>query len=118
MAEGNARVGSAFGLAALGTTCCALPATLVALGAGSSVASLMSVAPWLATISAYKEVTFALTAALLGYAWWRWHRVAACDIADEQRRRWQGRVLWLSTGLFVLSVGAAYALLPLVQLLE
>ena len=115
MAEGNGRIGSAFGLAAIGTTCCALPATLVALGAGGSVASLMSAAPWLATLSQYKEVTFAVTAAALAYAWWQWHRVAACDIADASRRRWQGRILGGATALFGLSLLAAYALLPVVQ---
>ena len=49
------------GLALLGTTCCALPIALVVLGMGGAVASMVSVAPWLVTLSEYKLVTFTAT---------------------------------------------------------
>ena len=57
------------GLALLGSTCCALPIALVALGMGGAVASMMSVAPWLITLSEYKLVTFTATGLIVGYSW-------------------------------------------------
>ena len=115
MKETNASTYSALGLTLLGTTCCALPLTLVALGAGGAVASMASSLPWLIGISQYKGWTFTLTALALGYARWRVHSVESGDIADAARLRWQSRALWAATALFGLSVFAAYALLPLVQ---
>ncbi len=115
MARGRGSTASALGLSLLGTTCCALPIALVALGAGGAVASLASAAPWLVAISQYKAWTFAATAAVLAYAWWQAGRVETCDIADAQRLRRQRRLLWLSTALLVVSVVAAYGLLPLMQ---
>lgn len=111
----NAGLGSAVAFAVLGTTCCALPVTLVALGAGGAVASLFSNLPWLVTLSQYKEITFAATAGALGFSFWRLRRVAACDVADAKRLVWQRRVLWAATGLLAVSLFAAYALLPLAR---
>ena len=106
-------VWSSLGLALLGTSCCALPITLVALGAGGAVASLASNAPWLIALSKYKAWTFALTAAVQGYAWWRLRRAENCGIDDARRLRWQRRILIGSTALLLLSLLAAYAALPL-----
>ena len=114
----GASVVSAAGLTVLGTTCCALPITLVALGAGGAVASMASALPWLVTLSEYKLATFGVTTAALGYSFWRVGRVAACDIADARRLRLQRWVLRVATVSFALSVFAAYALLPLVMWLE
>ena len=113
MGEGRLSTLSALGLTLVGTTCCALPLTLVALGAGGAMASLASAAPWLAGLSAHKAWIFAATALCLGYAAYRLRQVEQCDVADARRLRWQQRVLGVSAGLFALSVFAAYALLPL-----
>ena len=113
MKEGTGRTLSSFGLTILGTTCCALPLTLVLLGAGVAVASMASAAPWLMWLSGHKAWTCAFTAVALTYAHWQARRVGACDIADAKRLRWQTWVLRGSTGLFALSPFAAYALLPL-----
>jgi len=115
MKETRASTYSAVGLTLLGTTCCALPLTLVALGAGGAVASLASSVPWLITLSKYKAWTFTATALALGYAWYRSSVVESCDVADAVRLRWQRRWLGASSGLFSLSLFAAYALLPLVK---
>ena len=61
----GASVFSAVGMTLLGTTCCALPITLVALGAGGAVASMASTLPWLVALSEYKLATFGVTAAAL-----------------------------------------------------
>ena len=106
-------VWSSLGLALVGTTCCALPITLVALGAGGAVASLASNAPWLIALSKYKGGTFSATVAVQAYAWWRLRNAESCGIEDARRLRWQRRVLIGSTALLVISVLAAYAALPL-----
>ena len=110
-------VWSSLGLALLGTTCCALPITLVALGAGGAVASLASSAPWLVALSQYKAWTFAATAAVQAYAWWRLRNAERCGIEEAHRVRWQRRVLVGSSTLLLLSLFAAYAALPLTEVL-
>ncbi len=114
----GASVLSALGLSLLGTTCCALPIALVALGAGGSLASLVSAAPWLVTLSEYKAATFSATGLVLGYAWWRVRGVSQCDISDAKRLRVQRGVLWASSVIFAASTFAAYAALPLLVWLD
>ena len=120
ISEGSAggSVFSAVGLTLLGTTCCALPITLVALGAGGAVASMASSLPWLVALSEYKLATFGLTVLALGYSWWQVRQLGksgACSIEDAKRLRFQSWVLRTATAVFAASVFAAYALLPLVR---
>ncbi len=114
----GASVFSAVGLTLLGTTCCALPIVLVALGAGGAVASMASSLPWLVVLSKYKLATFSFTGVALGYSWWRMRRLGKsqeCSIEDAKRRRFQSWVLRAATAVFVGSVFSAYALLPMVM---
>ena len=118
--EGSAGISvfSAVGLTLLGTTCCALPITLVALGAGGAVASMASSLPWLVTLSEYKLATFGFTALALAYSWWQVRRLGkaeACSIAEAKRLRIQSWVLRGATGIFGMSVFAAYGLLPIMM---
>ena len=106
------------GLALLGTTCCALPILLVALGMGGTVASMVSALPWLATLSKYKFATFGLTALVLVYSWFRVWRASSCDLKAAQRLKMQRGILWASTAVFILAMFAAYALLPITLWLE
>ncbi len=108
-------VTTSFGLAAVSTACCALPAALVVLGAGGAVASLVSAAPWLVTLSRYKLLVFALTALALLYARTRLHRAQACEVADARRLRRQRRVLVIAALLLGASVFVAFVLPPLVN---
>ena len=101
------------GLAVLGTTCCALPMVLVALGMGGVVASTVSALPFLVTLSKYKMVTFSVTALVLAYSWWQVGRVTQCSIKDMRRLRIQRAILWVSSGVFVLAVFASYAMYPI-----
>ncbi len=117
----DSAVFSGFGLALLGTTCCALPIALVTLGMGGVVASMVSALPWLAALSKYKAITFSLTAAVLAYSAWRLRqagRGGQCDIADGKRLRWQRRLLGLSVTLLVIAAFAAYALLPILRWID
>jgi mercuric ion transport protein len=50
----------------LGTLlCCALPSLLVLAGLGASVASLLSAAPWLVSLSRHKPWTFGISGTLI-----------------------------------------------------
>ena len=114
----GASVFSAAGLTLLSTTCCALPIALVTFGAGGAVASMASSLPWLVALSEFKLATFSFTALALGYSWWQVRRLGksgACSIADAERLRFQSWVLSAATGIFGISVFAAYALLPIVM---
>ena len=53
----------------LGTLiCCALPALLISIGMGASLASFVSAFPWIIFISKYKIQTFILAAVLLVFS--------------------------------------------------
>lgn len=45
--------------------CCALPALLVTLGAGATLASLIGVVPWITALSKYKIYTFGVAGVML-----------------------------------------------------
>ncbi len=45
--------------------CCALPSVLVLLGLGTTVASLLSAAPWLVSLSQHKIWTFSMAGTLI-----------------------------------------------------
>ena len=45
--------------------CCALPSVLVLLGMGTAVASLLSAAPWLVSVSRHKIWTFSIAGTLI-----------------------------------------------------
>lgn len=51
----------------LGTLlCCALPALLVTLGMGATLAGVVTVAPWITWISDYKSTVFIVAGIMLG----------------------------------------------------
>ena len=95
--------------------CCALPATLVAIGSAATLASLVSNFPQLIWISEHKATVFGLAGAMLaiaGYLQWQ-ARNAPCP-ADPvlarlcaKTRKNALRIYWLSVGIF--SVGAFFA---------
>lgn len=104
--------------------CCALPIALVSLGLGSVMASLVSGAPWLATLSRHKEWAFLAAGLLLALNYWVLYRSSrgcepgqACS-PDRRLGRWLRRVHWGSVGLYGIGLAAAYLSGPLVQLLE
>jgi mercuric ion transport protein len=113
-------------VAVLGTTvCCALPITLVSLGLGSVVASLVTTAPWLVTLSQHKIWVFLLAGGLILANYWALYGSgsSACEpggICDPTRPhgRWLRRVFWGTAGLYGVAVFAAYLSLPLARLIE
>ena len=105
--------------------CCALPSLLVLLGFGATVASVLTAAPWLVTISRHKTLVFAIAGLLIAANFYYVYALAprllvargACPADDPSACATATRVsrviLWLSTGLFLLGFSVAY-LLPIV----
>jgi hypothetical protein len=73
----------------LGTImCCALPALLVSLGLGASLAGLVSAAPWITVLSDYKILVFAVSGLMIvgaGLLQWR-GRHAPCPADPAQAK--------------------------------
>ena len=103
--------------------CCALPALLVLLGLGAATASLLSAAPWLATLSRHKDWVFAGAGALLLANAWLVHRPvsgragggAACPPEDHacERAGRTGRILLcVSASVYGVGFFVAYLLAP------
>jgi hypothetical protein len=105
--------------------CCALPSLLVLLGFGATVASALSAAPWLVTLSRNKGAVFAVAGLLIAGNFYYTYRLAprllvssgACRADDPSACRDATRVsrvlLWISAALFLAGAGVAFVL-PLV----
>ncbi len=102
--------------------CCALPALLVSLGAGATLASLVAVFPKIVWISEHKEAIFIVSTALMcigGVLQWR-NRNAPCPIDPKQRdaclktRKISQRLYWISLGLLIMGGWCAFVQ-PLIQ---
>lgn len=101
--------------------CCALPAMLVAAGAGAALSSLVSVFPQVVWLSENKAALFAgggVALAVAGWVQWR-NRTAPCPVDPALRtaclrtRRMSARVFVAS--LAVYAVGGWFAfVMPLV----
>lgn len=75
-------------LATSGTlVCCAFPAMMVALGAGATLSSLVSVFPQMVWLSEHKAAVFGLAGtALILSGWLQWrHRSAPCPVDPAMR---------------------------------
>lgn len=97
--------------------CCALPALLVTLGLGASLAGLVTAAPWLVALSKYKVWLFAGSGLLLAFAWAMQRRAAnlpcpadpAQAAACTRLRRISATILWISAAIW--AVGFFFAFL-------
>lgn len=85
--------------------CCALPALLVTLGMGATLAGLVSAAPWLVWLSDHKKILFAVAGVLLAAAsFMQWRaRYLPCP-ADPVKAKACARLRLFSTGITVFSV--------------
>lgn len=89
--------------------CCALPALLVALGAGAALSTLVATVPGLVWVSEYKEVVFGIAGVMLAVSgWMQWRgRFAPCPV-DPALRDACLRTRKLSAGVYLASL-ATYA---------
>jgi mercuric ion transport protein len=110
----------------LGTLlCCALPSLLVLFGLGATVASVLSEAPWLVTMSHHKQWVFIVAGVLISSNFVYVYAVApklqlrngACDpehpAACQTASRVSRIVLWCSAVLYMVGCFTAYILGPL-----
>jgi hypothetical protein len=100
--------------------CCALPITLVALGMGATMASLVSNVPFLVTLSQHKILVFAVSGFLLALSGWLLYRRGRECPADPElaaicnrTQKWNRRIYWSSISLWGVGFFAAYLALPL-----
>lgn len=102
--------------------CCALPSVLVLFGLGATVASVLSAAPWLVTLSRHKAWTFAVAGVLIALNIVYAYKVAprlraqACEVGDDacaSASRLSMTVLWVSVVLYGIGVVVAYLLGPI-----
>ncbi len=109
--------------------CCALPSVLVLLGMGTAVASLLSAAPWLVSLSRHKVWTFSIAGTLIACSFMMTYVIAprlrdgeACDanepntcgeVSKLSRILLWGSALIYSGGFFV-----AYLLGPILERMD
>jgi hypothetical protein len=105
--------------------CCALPSLLVLAGLGATVASVLSTAPWLVTLSHHKRPVFGVSGALIAANVVYVYRLAptlgrradacppdspgACAAAD----RFSRVVLWVSAVVYAVGFFTAFILGPI-----
>jgi hypothetical protein len=95
--------------------CCALPAMLVALGAGAALSSLVAAVPQLVWLSEHKAEVFGLAGLMLtGAGWLQWRaRTAPCPLDPALgmaclRTRAMSRRVYLAS-LAVFAIGGWFA---------
>jgi mercuric ion transport protein len=108
----------------LGTLlCCALPSLLVLAGLGASVASVLSAAPWLVTLSRHKPSTFGISGVLIAASFVNMYYVAprlqsqtcspdnpdACEAAS----RFSEVILCISATIYAAGFFVAFLLGPI-----
>ena len=123
MAEPRAAVLSALAGAFGALICCALPALLVFLGFGTTVAAVVSAVPGLVTLSQNKVWVFGFAGLLIAGS--RWYALklsprltpegAACP---PSLGRWTQRVWWTSVVVYGIGFFVAFALGPILLTIE
>lgn len=105
--------------------CCALPATLSIIAGGAAVGSLISAFPWLIPLSRYHNLIFSIAGILLiinGIFVLRPKGKVACAVTGGKGCEVAGGmtkgIFWFSVILYSIGVFAAYALVPILRLLE
>lgn len=95
--------------------CCALPALLVALGAGAALASFVGVFPQIVWVSENKTPVFVLAGVMLAVAGYLQYRArflpcpadAALAAACARQRRVSNVIYFASLAIYVVGVGFA-----------
>lgn len=113
----------------LGTLlCCAIPALLVLVGLGVTVASVVSSAPWLITLSRHKNWTFTIAGLLIAANFFYVFLIAprlpattaeTCPVdqpsvcgSASRMSKW---ILWFSAGIYLVGFFSAYLLGPILR---
>jgi len=133
--QAKANTGGLLGYASLFTSlgtllCCALPSLLVLLGLGATVASIVSTAPWLITLSRHKNWTFTIAGPLIAANFVYVFRIApklqaagpSCPVGEPNSCGTASRVSrmisWTSAGIYLAGFFSAYLLGPILRLFD
>jgi mercuric ion transport protein len=109
--------------------CCALPSVLVLLGMGTTVASLLSAAPWLVGLSRHKIWTFGIAGVLIATSFVMTYVIAprlrqaeVCDADDPttcgEVSKMSRVILWGSTVIWSSGFFVAYLLGPILERID
>jgi mercuric ion transport protein len=108
--------------------CCALPSLLVLVGLGTSVASVLSFMPWLATLSRHKQWTFAVSGTLIALSFVNMYyfaprfRAEQCGAGDPSACAGASKLsrilLWVSAIIYAVGIFVAYVLGPILTRLD
>ena len=109
--------------------CCALPSVLVLLGMGTAVASLLSAAPWLVSLSRHKVWTFSIAGTLIACSFVMTYVIAprlrdgeACDANDPatcgEVSKLSRVLLWGSALIYSGGFFVAYLLGPILERMD
>ena len=109
--------------------CCALPSVLVLLGMGTAVASLLSAAPWLVSLSRHKIWTFSIAGTLIACSFVMTYVIAprlregeACDADDPttcgEVSKLSRVLLWSSAVIYSGGFFVAYLLGPILNYMD
>jgi mercuric ion transport protein len=106
--------------------CCALPSVLVLLGMGTTVASMLSAAPWLVGFSRHKIWTFSIAGTLIAACFAMTYLVAprlrgaeSCEADDPttcgEVSKISRIILWVSALIWSCGFFVAYLLGPILE---
>lgn len=109
--------------------CCALPSVLVLLGMGTAVASILSTAPWLVSVSRHKVWTFSIAGTLIACSFVMTYVIAprlragdACEADDPttcgEVSRMSRVILWFSAAVWGGGFFVAYLLGPILERMD
>ena len=109
--------------------CCALPSVLVLLGMGTAVASLLSAAPWLVSLSRHKIWTFSIAGTLIACSFVMTYVIAprlregeTCDADDPttcgEVSKLSRVLLWGSAVIYSGGFFVAYLLGPILNRMD
>jgi len=109
--------------------CCALPSVLVLLGLGTTVASILSAAPWLVSFSRHKVWTFSIAGALIACSFVMTYVIAprlrageACEADDPttcgEVSKVSRVILWCSAAIWSGGFFVAYLLGPILARMD
>ncbi|MCH7496596.1 MAG: hypothetical protein IH971_01940 [Candidatus Marinimicrobia bacterium] len=105
--------------------CCALPAALAAVAGGAAVGTLVTTFPWLIPLSRHKEWIFLAAGVLIllsGILTLRPKGKIACSLTGGKGCEVAGgftkSMFWSSLGIYGVGGFFAYAIVPLLRLME
>jgi len=104
--------------------CCALPIVVAALAGGAALSSMVSLFPFLVTLSQYKNAIFIFSGSMIalnGYLSFKPLKEIACDVESgevgcEVAGKYNRKMFYISLGIFSVGVLTAYLLGPIASL--